>query len=87
MTLWGGFQAENVTQGEAASLLRCARRESFACDWYQIGDTHDELLWEVDETEEKHAKEAMLDIMTVAPDWAAGLPLRAEIKSGAVYGT
>ena len=29
----------------------------------------------------------MLDIMTVAPDWAAGLPLRAEIKSGAVYGT
>ena len=87
MTLWGGFQAENVTQGEAASLLRCARRESFACDWFQIGDTHDELLWEVDEAEEKQAKEAMLDIMTVAPDWAAGLPLRAEIKSGAVYGT
>lgn len=87
MTLWGGFQAENVTQGEAASLLRYARRESYACDWYQIGDTHDELLWEVLEHEEKQAKDAMLDIMTVAPDWAAGLPLRAEIKSGVVYGT
>lgn len=87
MTLWGGLQAEGATQGEAASLLRYARRESYACDWYQIGDTHDELLWEVDEHEEKQAKVAMLDIMTTAPDWAAGLPLRAEIKSGAVYGT
>lgn len=87
MTLWGGIQAENVTQAEAASLLRYARRESLANDWYQIGDTHDELLWEIDEHEEKDAKAAMLDIMTVPPAWALGLPLRAEIKSGVVYGT
>ena len=87
MTLWGGIQAENVTQADAASLLRYARRESYANDWYQIGDTHDELLWEVDEHEEEQARAAMLDIMTVAPPWAGGLPLRAEIKSGVVYGT
>jgi DNA polymerase len=86
MTLWGGFQAENVTQAEAASALRYARRESYACDWYQIGDTHDELLWEVEEREEAEAKAAMLDIMTTLPETFAGLPLRAEISSGVVYG-
>jgi len=80
------FIVHNCTQAEAASALRYARRESYACDWYQIGDTHDELLWEVFEHEEKEAKAAMLDIMTNLPPSFAGLPLRAEISSGVVYG-
>ena len=86
MQIWGGFAAENATQAEAASLLRHAIREGYENDWCQIGHTHDELLWEIDEEEDEEAKAAMLDIMTVGPAWAAGLPLRAEITSGFVYG-
>lgn len=86
MSLWGGIQAENVTQGEAASLLRYGRRELFANDWYQIGDTHDELLVECDEHEEAECKLALHDIMIHPPECFNGLPLAAEVESGFVYG-
>lgn len=86
MELWGGFQAENVTQGGAASVLRHARRELYNNLWPQIGDTHDELLLEVNEDEEDEAKAVLKNIMTSGFDWTAGLPLLADIDSGYVYG-
>jgi DNA polymerase len=86
MTLWGGIQAENVTQGEAASLLRYARREMYDLDWYQIGDTHDELLIQCAEAQEALCKEVLHDVMTHPPACFAGLPLHAEVASGYVYG-
>lgn len=86
MKLWGGIQCENVTQAEAASILRWANRELDDNGWPLIGHTHDEPLLEVDEHEDEECKAALYDIMTHPPDWAAGLPLRAEVNSGFVYG-
>jgi len=86
MKLWGGIQCENVTQAEAASILRWANRELDTNGWPLIGHTHDEPLLEVDEDEDEECKAALYDIMTHPPAWAAGLPLRAEVNSGYVYG-
>jgi DNA polymerase len=88
MKLWGGLAAENITQGEAASLLRWALREMADSDWLDcmIGHTHDELLLEVPDAEVDSAKAALRDVMTNGPTWAEGLPLAADIESGAVYG-
>lgn len=77
---------ENVTQAEAASVLRWANRELDDNGWPLIGHTHDEPLLEVDEHEDEECKAALYDIMTHPPVWAGGLPLRAEVSSGFVYG-
>lgn len=86
MKLWGGFQAENVTQAEAATILRYSLRELDADGWPIVGDTHDEILCEVDEAEEEECKLAMGDIMNYMPDCFAGLPLASEVSSGLAYG-
>lgn len=86
MRLWGGFQAENVAQAEAASLLRWGIRELHDNGWPVIGHTHDEILMEVPEDEVADAELVLRDVMTKGPAWADGLPLAAEISSGPVYG-
>lgn len=86
MKLWGGIQAENVTQAEAASVLRWARREIFDNDWPQIADTHDEILLEVLDDEVDEAKTVLKDIMITGSPCFNGLPLLTDIKSGLVYG-
>lgn len=86
MKLWGGFQAENVTQGFAAQMLRYWIRELWRNDWPIIGHTHDEILCEVFEDEEDECKHAMETIMSSGPAYAAGLPLAAEVSSGYAYG-
>ncbi len=86
MQLWAGIQIENVTQAEAASLLRWAIRELWDNGWPLIGHTHDELLEEIDEAEADEAAAVLHDVMTTGPDWAAGLPLLADISMGYVYG-
>jgi DNA polymerase len=86
MQLWGGIQCENVTQGEAASLLRWAIRELHDNGWPLIGTTHDELLQEIEEAELDEAAAVLRDVMTTGPAWASGLPLLADISAGYVYG-
>ena len=86
MRLWGGLLAENVTQSEALSLLRYGVRELHRSDWPTIGHTHDEILLEVEDSEVEEAEAVLHDIMTRVPDYWAGLPLAAEVKSGWVYG-
>jgi DNA polymerase len=86
MKLYSGILCENCTQAEAASLLRWAIRELYENDWPIIGHTHDELLCEIEEAEVDEMKTVLRDVMTSGPVWAAGLPLRAEVMSGFVYG-
>ena len=86
MKLWGGIQAENVTQAEAASVLRSARRELFDNEWPQIADTHDEILLEVFDDEKEEAEIVLKDIMIKGSSCFDGLPLLTDIKSGLVYG-
>lgn len=86
MTLWGGLQCENITQAEAAGLLRYGIRELHRNGWPLIGHTHDELLLEVDEDEVEEAKVALHAIMTRPPRCYDGLPLAAEVRASDVYG-
>lgn len=87
MKLWGGFQAENVTQAEAASILRYSLRELDFNGWPIVGHTHDEIVEEVDEDEEEQALLVMKDIMENPPQHIfAGLPLASEAGSGYAYG-
>lgn len=86
MRLWGGFQAENVTQAFAAHLLRYAIRVLWRNEWPLIGHTHDEILAEVFEDEVEECKAAMKYVMSNAPSYAAGLPLSCEVSSGYAYG-
>jgi DNA polymerase len=86
MTLWGGLQCENITQAEAASLLRYGVRELHRNGWPLIGHTHDELLLEVFEDEVDEAKAALHDIMVRPPSCFDGLPLAAEVRASDVYG-
>jgi DNA polymerase len=86
MKLWGGIQAENVTQAEALSLLRYGARELHRNGWPLVGHTHDELLLEVADGEVDEACEVLHDVMVNAPPCFAGLPLAAEVMHGQVYG-
>lgn len=87
MRLWGGFQAENITQAEAATLLRWSLREIDANGWPVIGHTHDEIVLEVDEDEEDEAQAVLKDIMDNPPREIFGdLPLASEGRSGFAYG-
>jgi len=86
MKLWGGIQAENVTQAEAASILRYGLRELDDNDWPIVVHTHDEIGCEVDEDEEEQCKLVMGDIMNNALPCFDGLPLASEASSGFAYG-
>jgi DNA polymerase len=86
MRLWGGIQAENATQGEAAAVLRYGARELARNGWPLVGHTHDELLLEVPNAEVEEAKAALHDIMTHPPECFAGLPLAAKVMAGVAYG-
>ena len=90
MKIWGGFACENVTQAEAASLLRyalrelrnrAASREAFDV----IGHSHDEIIREVPETLAEDAADELKQIMASRPAWARDLPLSAEVGQGFSY--
>jgi DNA polymerase len=89
MKLYGGVLCENVSQAEAASLLRWALRELAANGWQDcmVGSTHDEILLEVDEDEEEEAQAVLKDVMNNPPPAIyGGLPLASEGSSGFSYG-
>lgn len=88
MKLWGGFACENITQAEAASLLRYGLRElrrQHPNDFDVIGHSHDEILREVPETRAVEAMAELERIMSTPPAWATGLPLAAECGHGLSY--
>jgi DNA polymerase len=77
-TLTPGILIENATQGTAADLLRdCVMR---ATDVPILFHCHDELIAEGDYREEIQA------LMDYVPEWAAGLPIKSEVKFAARYG-
>jgi len=82
------FIVSNCTQGEAASLLRWTLRRLCDLDWNDclIGHTHDEAIMEVPDDEVADARQVLQSVMTTGPDWAAGLPLGADIGNDVVYG-
>lgn len=77
--------AENITQAEAASVLRGAIRGALQADLQVVGHTHDEILVEEREEDIDQAARDLQRIMTTVPDWAPGLPLAASAEVGFRY--
>jgi DNA polymerase len=82
--LWKGLACENITQATANDLLRHSLREFEKRGLTTVLHIHDEAVIETDEPEE--VKHIMHEVMTTPPQWAAGLPLDAEINIMTRYG-
>jgi DNA polymerase len=80
--LWRGLAVENITQATANDLLRVALR--------RVPDVvlhcHDEVVVECPEAEGERVAAEVERVMCEPPEWAAGLPLGAEVKIMKVYG-
>lgn len=76
----------NIVQGTAASLLRAAL---VRLDGHPLLETvlttHDEIVCLCDEHHADEAAEALLSEMLKVPEWAEGLPLKAEVSRGRRY--
>jgi DNA polymerase len=85
--LWFGLLAENATQAVAGQVLRDTLMRVRDLPYYLdvVAHTHDEVVTEVDEDDDK-AEADLLHAMTTVEGWAEGLPLAAEISSGVRYG-
>lgn len=84
--LWPGLACENVTQAAAADVLRAALRVLDASGLAVVLHCHDEILLESPEQDAEACRHILMDTMQRAPEWAAGLPLKAEAKITARYG-
>lgn len=83
--LYGGLLSENATQAMSADILRDALAKLVQDEWIPAGHTHDEVILEVTEAEERSARAELAAVMLEVPEWAPGLPLACEITSGKVY--
>jgi len=78
--LWKGLACENITQAIANDVLRSALRQLDNV----VLHVHDEIVLESDNPEQDAKR--LLKIMRTPPDWAAGLPLDAEVSIMSRYG-
>lgn len=83
-SLWGGLLFENAVQGTAASVLREALRELDRGAPARTGDVvlhvHDEIVMEAPTALADGYVAGLANAMNHTPDWAPGLPLKAEVK-------
>lgn len=84
--LWMGLACENVTQATANDILRGALRQLEYEGFQTVLHVHDEIVLEVPLESSAGAANRLREIMETSPDWAAGLPLKTEIKTMVRYG-
>ncbi len=80
--LWPGLLIENATQAFAAALLRNAIRQLPDV----IAHVHDEIVLEVPEKDAEKTRAMLKSTMVSIPEWAEGLPLKAEPVIMSRYG-
>ena len=73
---YGPKLVENIVQGTARDLLAYAMLQLRNAEFDIVMHIHDEAVLEVPEG--VSSVEEICRIMAVAPDWATGLPLRAD---------
>lgn len=78
--LWRGLACENIVQATAHDLLRHSLRQLQNV----VLHVHDEIVLESPNPEED--AEQLRRVMCTPPDWAAGLPLNAEVEVMSRYG-
>lgn len=77
--LWNGLQVENGTQATAASILRQTLKRVYnRFGDVIIGDTHDEVICEIDATRAWAFADQLDAVMVEGFSWSKGLPLAAE---------
>jgi DNA polymerase len=84
--LWRGLACENITQAVANDLLRHALRRLDEEGLDVVLHVHDEVVLEVPEADAEAAAARLVEIMCQPPEWAAGLPLNAEVATMKQYG-
>ena len=84
--IYGGLLFENAVQGTAASLLRGALAECEARGIGAVLHVHDEIVVESSEQDLEQDISILRDIMNTPPDWAASLPLQADVDIMERYG-
>ena len=75
---YGGKLVENVTQAVARDLLAYSMQMAEAAGFKICMHVHDEIVTEVDATEQHTALDLLNAEMAKRPQWAEGLPLNAE---------
>jgi DNA polymerase len=75
---YGGKLAENIVQATARDLLGNRMLALYENGFLPVCHIHDEVLVEVPEANAKEQYEKMVDIMSISPEWAKDLPLRAD---------
>ena len=83
---FGGALAENCTQATARDILAVKIRESEDAGMPVVLHVHDEIVVEVPEADAETARTELNRIMSTAPDWAPGLPMKSETKILRRYG-
>jgi DNA polymerase len=85
VSLWGGAVVENVVQALARIVV--GEQMIQINDHHRVALTvHDAAVLVVPEDEKDEAEKCVTGLMSVAPDWAQGLPVACEANSGASYG-
>jgi DNA polymerase I-like protein with 3'-5' exonuclease and polymerase domains len=80
--VWGGVFCENVTQGTARDLLGEIILNVEDCGIPVVLHSHDEIVLEVDQ---KANAADILELIKIPPDWAADLPIDAEMEESPFY--
>jgi DNA polymerase len=80
---YGGHLTENVVQAMARDLIADAALRLNEEGYRPLLTAHDEVICEVPEGH--GSLRGLLDIMTVVPDWAEGLPIAADGWKGQRY--
>ena len=85
VSLWGGAVTENVVQALARIII--GEQMVKISERYRAALTvHDAVVIIVPEDEKDQAKRFVSGVMSIAPEWAPGLPVACEAKVGATYG-
>ena len=81
---YGGKLVENVTQAIARDCLAAAMQRVTDAGYKIVMHVHDEMIVDVP-TEDKEAAKKITELMSIAPEWAEGLPLKGETYETPFY--
>jgi DNA polymerase len=84
--LYGAKVLENVTQTLARMLIMDVAIRAKATVGRFAHQVHDELIYIVRKADAHQVRDELLWLATHPPEWAAGLPVAAEVKTGPSYG-
>ena len=77
--LYGGKLFNNAVQGTAASLMRFAVQQAQDYGLSVVFHVHDELVVEAADAMKEDNGDLLYEVMNNPPEWATGLPLKADV--------